>query len=84
MNVSLPLPLEEFIRQRVAAGEFQSPDEVVCEGLRLLQRRETWLLEAREKIDAGWQEAKVGQLLTPEQAREDLNRRKEDWKQQRR
>ena len=28
MNVSLPAPLEEFVGGKVAAGEFQSADEV--------------------------------------------------------
>jgi putative addiction module CopG family antidote len=53
MTVSLPTPLEEFIRRKVATGEFHSVDEVVCEGLKLLQRRELWIAEAQQKIDAG-------------------------------
>jgi putative addiction module CopG family antidote len=81
MNVSLPSSLEEFVRQRVTAGEFKSPDEVVCEGLRLLQDQENWKAEARKKIDAGWEEAKTGQLLTPEEVRKELAARKEAWKQ---
>jgi putative addiction module CopG family antidote len=82
MNVSLPVLLEEFVRQRVAAGEFNSPDEVVCEGLRLLQEHENWKTEARDKIDEGWEQGKSGQLLTAEQVLEDLATRKLAWKQQ--
>jgi putative addiction module CopG family antidote len=82
MNVSLPLSLEEFVRQRVASGDFKSPDEVVCEGLRLLQDREDWKAEAREKIDAGWEESKAAPLLTPDEVREDSALRKTAWKQQ--
>jgi putative addiction module CopG family antidote len=82
MNVSLPLPLEEFVRQRVAAGEFASPDEVVCEGLRLLQEHANWKTEARDKIDAGWEQAKSGQLLTSGQVLEDLATRKLAWRRQ--
>jgi putative addiction module CopG family antidote len=81
MNVSLPTSLEEFVRERVTAGEFKSPDEVVCEGLRLLQDQERWKAEARQKIDAGWEEAKTGQLLTPEEVRQELAARKMTWKQ---
>ena len=62
MNVSLPVPLEDFVRRKVAAGDFQSADELVCEGLRLLQQQEAWKTEARHKIDLGWEQAKSGQL----------------------
>jgi putative addiction module CopG family antidote len=80
VNVSLPTPLEEFIRRKVAAGEFHSADEVVCEGLRLLQEQESWKAGAREKIDVGWEQAKAGQLRKPEEVRESLNERKAAWK----
>jgi putative addiction module CopG family antidote len=72
----LPTPLEEFVRHKVAAGEFHSTDEVVCGGLRLLQRQEDWKADARSKINAGWQQAKNGQLRTPEEVRENLSSRK--------
>ncbi len=80
MTVCLPTPLEEFIRRKVAAGDFHSVDEVVCEGLRLLQQKESWNAEARQKIDLGWQQARSGHLHTPEQAQENLAARKEVWK----
>jgi putative addiction module CopG family antidote len=83
MNVSLPSPLEEFIRHKVAAGEFHSADEVVCEGLRLLQQQENWKADARAKIDEGWEQAQHGHLRTPEQATESLNSRKQAWRQKR-
>lgn len=83
MTVSLPIPLEEFVRRKVVAGEFHSADEVVCEGLRLLQKQEGWRGDARRKIDVGWAQAKSGQLHTPEQARENLAARKEAWKSSR-
>lgn len=80
MNVSLPVPLEEFVRSKVAAGEIRSPDEVVCEGLRLLQREAAWKAEARIKIDAGWEQAKTGQTISSEQVRANLDVRKAAWK----
>jgi antitoxin ParD1/3/4 len=76
MIVSLPLALEEFVRQRVATGQSKSADEVVCEGLRLLREQEAWKSEARKKIDQGWEEARSSQLLTPEQVRQELADRK--------
>ena len=79
MNVTLPTPLAEFVRHKVAAGEFHSPDEMVCEGLRLLQQREQWKSDARSKIDVGWEQAKKGQLLSPRQLRANLSSRKAAW-----
>jgi hypothetical protein len=46
----------------------------------LLERQEQWQVEAREKIDTGWKQAKAGQLRTPEQARQTLAARKRAWK----
>lgn len=80
MKVSLPAPLEEFIRRKVAAGEFHSADEVVCEGLRLLQQQEAWKAEARHKIDVGWEQAKSGRLRDRDGVIESLNERRKDWK----
>ena len=50
------------------------------EGVRLLQQQETWKAEAQRKIDIGWDQAKSGQLRTPEEVRENLAARKEVWK----
>jgi antitoxin ParD1/3/4 len=81
MNVSLPVILEDFVRRKVAAGQFQSADEVVCEALRLWQDQEAWRAEAGRKIDEGWQQAKAGQLRAPEEVRQSLAVRKQAWKQ---
>ena len=39
MNVSLTEPMEKFVRQKVAAGDYETASEVVREGLRLLHHR---------------------------------------------
>jgi Arc/MetJ-type ribon-helix-helix transcriptional regulator len=80
MKVTVPAPLEEFAKLKVAAGEFDSLDDVVCEGLRLLQLREKWKNDARGKIDVGWEQIKRGELLSSEQARENLASRKQQWR----
>lgn len=80
MNVRLPCELEEFVRRKIAAGEFDSADGVVCEGLRVLQAQEEWKTGARRKIHLGWQKAKPGRLRTLEQVRENLSSRKQAWK----
>lgn len=40
MNVNLSPELEELIRQKVAAGLYTSPSEVIREALRLLEEQE--------------------------------------------
>jgi len=84
MNVALTAALEDFVRRKVESGEFRSPDEVVFEGLRLLQQQdEQWKAEVRAKIDEGWDQAKAGKLRGPEATREELAVRKEAWKARR-
>jgi len=80
MNVNLPTSLQDFIQRKIAAGEFETVDEAVCEGVRLLQHQDEWKSDTRARIDVGWQQAKSGQLRTPEQVRENLAARKEVWK----
>ena len=84
LNVTLPAPLDEFVRDRVAAGDFASPEEVVSAGLRLLQQHEEdWKAGVRRKIDEGWDQAKAGQLHTPAEVRGYLDERKAAWKRER-
>jgi antitoxin ParD1/3/4 len=81
MNVTLKPPLEDFVRQKVESGDFNSADEVVSEGLRLLQQQEAqWVSEARSKIDEGWAQAKSGQSRSAEEVQQNLTRRKADWR----
>ena len=54
------------------------------EGLRLLQLWKQWKGEDCAKIDAGWDQAKSGRLLSSEQVRENLASRKENWRQRNR
>jgi antitoxin ParD1/3/4 len=51
MNVSLPDAMEEFVRQKVAVGDYETASDVVREGLRLLkQRDEVWKAAVQSKI----------------------------------
>jgi hypothetical protein len=47
-----------------------------------LQRQEQWKADARHKIDVGWDQARNGQLSTPENARENLAARKVAWRRE--
>ncbi len=67
LNVSLTPELEEYISSKVQSGNYTSASEVVREGLRLLQASEgskvEWAVNARAKIERGWQQAQSGQLV---------------------
>ncbi len=81
--VELPETLEDFVRQKIAAGEFLTPNEVVCAGLKLLQQREAWKADTRNEIDRGWEQATAGELRSGQDVRESLAERKEAWRQSR-
>jgi antitoxin ParD1/3/4 len=61
LNVSLTPHLEEFVRQRVSTGRYQSASEVIRTALRLLEERERqkdatlkWLTrEIQKGLDSG-------------------------------
>lgn len=52
MNVSVGQRWEEFIDQLVNSGRYASADEVMREGLRLVEEREAKLKSLRETIQA--------------------------------
>ena len=60
MSVVFPPELEQFIQQELATGKYQSEDDVLLAGLRLLREREARLqalrndiLPALEQLDRG-------------------------------
>ena len=44
---------DAIVARHVKSGQFTSPDDVVCAGLRLLDEQETELAELRALIDEG-------------------------------
>lgn len=57
MNVALPPDLAGFVQAQVTSGHFGSEQEIICQGLRLLQQRNQHLAQLRQEIDVG-----LGQL----------------------
>ncbi len=73
MNVSLTTPMEKFVRQKVAVGEYETASEVVREALRLLRHRdEVWKSEVDCKIKAGLESARAGRMVPLGQARAEM------------
>lgn len=83
MNVTLQPADEAYVRRQMESGGFSSADEVIAEGLRLMQERDaTWAAEARAKVEVGWSQAKAGFLSASEEVRERLALRKASWLQE--
>ena len=69
MTVTLTPESENFVRSKVASGEYQSADLLINEGLRVLAAREKWRGEVATKVDVGWEQAKTGEVLSPEEVK---------------
>ena len=70
MNVQLTPELDQFVQSTVQAGRFNSPTEMVCEALRLLEQTDRLhniqLQELRNRIDRGLGEAGRGERVDGE------------------
>ncbi|MBL7649415.1 MAG: type II toxin-antitoxin system ParD family antitoxin [Candidatus Hydrogenedentes bacterium] len=71
MNVILPERLQEFVRSRVESGEFRSVDEVLEQGVLLLQEKyekdrddSARLEELKSMVAAGIADADQGRLTS--------------------
>ena len=60
MDVILPADIAQMVKEKVASGEYESESEVILEGLRALQARESqieyWL---RTEVAAAYDEYKT-------------------------
>lgn len=74
MNVSLTEPMEQFVRQKVAVGEYETASEVVREALRLLkQRDEVWRAEVRSKIKEGMDSVRAGRTIPAHEVKAEMD-----------
>ncbi len=76
MNVSVGRDFEEFVKRKVASGDYASVSEVVRDGLRLLKEKEL-LLEARlqalrSEIEKGIDQACNGEFLDGDKVMSEL------------
>lgn len=74
-KVPLPPDFEDFVTSRVASGRYASEDEVIREGLRLLEEQETAEESLRSAVAVGLEQAFRGELLDGEEVFEDLKKR---------
>ena len=62
MDISLPPDLEQYVSLEVKSGKYQSPSEVVRDGLLLLKDREQRLAQLRKEIAIELEQAEKGDL----------------------
>ena len=77
MNVSVGKDFEEFVKSKVASGDYASVSEVVRDGLRLLKEKEQ-ILEARlqslrSEIQKGIDQADNGEFLVGQDVMDELH-----------
>ena len=63
MPGSLPPDLEEFVNQEVMAGAYETRDQVLAEGVRLLQERTRKLQRLRGDIQTGLEQLERGECI---------------------
>jgi putative addiction module CopG family antidote len=84
MDIRLKPELEKMVEQVVRRGAYQTADEFVERAVVLLHEQESWMAEHAEEIGAkiaeGYEAAKRGELMEPEQARVVMNEKKSGWR----
>lgn len=84
MNISLTEPMEEFVRQKVETGDYETASEVVRDALRLLkQRDEVWKADVRSKIKKGMDSIRAERTVSSEEAKAEMTAFKQQWKKNR-
>ena len=84
MNVSLTEPMEKFVREKVAVGEYETASEVVREALRLLRQRDgVWKADVRSKITQGMDSIRAGKTVPEEKVKTEMAAFKKKWKKDR-
>jgi antitoxin ParD1/3/4 len=53
-QIKLTPHLERLIEERVRSGRYESPSEVIREGLRLIEERDAVLSSVRAQVEEGW------------------------------
>lgn len=69
MNVHLPDEVNEFVKHLVVSGRFQSEEEAVAEGIRLLMSRE----ELRVEVTQGFQQLDGGLGIDGDEVFDEVN-----------
>lgn len=64
MTITLPSEIEKIVTEKVSSGEYQSADEVISSGVRLLEAREKGNEALRQEIMRGFGDIQEGRFST--------------------
>lgn len=76
MDIGISEDAATRIRRQVQSGRFSSENEVVLEGLRLLEEQQrghdAWVAETREKLQEALESEREGRVIPGEVARQQI------------
>lgn len=80
MNIALNREQIEFVQSKIAAGEYQTPEQVIAVALGLLQKNQSEetlarLAELQKLIDVGTEQIQQGRVRDGEEVFENLQQR---------
>jgi antitoxin ParD1/3/4 len=85
MQLNLPPDLETLIHKRLSSGAYTNAEDVLRHALEAQDAEESWTDEERHALSAhieeGYQQAERGELIDSEQARGEIQRMKDKWRQ---
>ncbi len=64
MIITLPTEIEKIVAEKVNSGAYQSADEVISSGVRLLEAREKGTEALRREIMRGFEDIQEGRFST--------------------
>lgn len=83
MDIRLKPETEALIQRDLERGRHSTPEEVIEQALAEYHEREDWLLQHRaeiaQKIEEGWQSAKQGPLMAPDEVKAAMEAHKATW-----
>ena len=81
MALKIPPDLQQYLDEKLASGEYASPDEVIAHALKVMRRIEEWLPSAqddlRREIQIGLDDIEAGRVSewNVEEMKQKLRRR---------
>jgi antitoxin ParD1/3/4 len=84
MQLNVPPDLQTLINKRLSSGGYKSVEDVLRRALEAQDAEESWTEEERRALSAhieeGYQQAERGELIDGDQARNEIQAMKDDWR----
>jgi Arc/MetJ-type ribon-helix-helix transcriptional regulator len=84
MQLTVPPDLESLINKRLSSGSYASAEEVLRRALEAQDAEEAWTDKERREMSAhieeGYLQSERGELIGGAQAREEIQKMKENWR----